>query len=172
VARGTDDVVELKVAARVWFWGEIGVERGGGVAPKHILGCGRSLEGLGFELEIKSEFSWKMESCNVQRLEFISDKIEGGDSKRKVVCIRFDCPTMKIELVWGLPWREGEGEGEGWAFGGELGPLLLWFGPVLCVVHGGRRSRKEEEKRRERKEKKGRKKEKGKFPKLGNSQKK
>jgi hypothetical protein len=32
------------------------------------------------------------------RLEFISDKIEGGDSKTEVVCIRFDHPTKKNEF--------------------------------------------------------------------------
>jgi hypothetical protein len=31
-----------------------------------------------------------MKSCKIQRLEFISDKIEGGDSKREVVCIFFE----------------------------------------------------------------------------------
>jgi hypothetical protein len=32
--KGTGDVVELKVAARVWFWGEIGMQGCGGGAPK------------------------------------------------------------------------------------------------------------------------------------------
>jgi hypothetical protein len=98
------------------------------------------LEGLRFELEIKSEFNWKMKSCKIQRLEFVSDKTEGGDSKREVVCIRFGCPTKKMTLVRalhgraamagvGAPWpvmgelaregREGEGERERWAWLGE-----------------------------------------------------
>jgi hypothetical protein len=45
-----------------------------------------------------------MKSHKIWRLEFISDKIEGGDGKRKVVRIRFGCPTKKTELGWGLLW--------------------------------------------------------------------
>jgi hypothetical protein len=59
----------------------------------------RSPEVLGFELEIKSEFNWKMKSQKIQRLEFVSDKIEGGDSKREVIYIYFGHP-MKNEIVW------------------------------------------------------------------------
>jgi hypothetical protein len=40
-----------------------------------------------------------MKSRKIQRLEFISDKIEGKDSKREVMCIHFGYPTKKIELV-------------------------------------------------------------------------
>jgi hypothetical protein len=36
VMRGTDDMVELKVAARVWFRGEISMEGRGGGAPELI----------------------------------------------------------------------------------------------------------------------------------------
>jgi hypothetical protein len=39
-----------------------------------------------------------MNSHEIQKLEFISDKIEGGGSKRKVVHIRFGDPTMKNGL--------------------------------------------------------------------------
>jgi hypothetical protein len=40
----------------------------------------------------KSKFSGKMKSRKIQILEFVSDKIEGGDSKWEVVCICFGCP--------------------------------------------------------------------------------
>jgi hypothetical protein len=40
-----------------------------------------------------------MESCKIQRLEFISDKIEGGDYKRKVICIHFSHPTKKNKIM-------------------------------------------------------------------------
>jgi hypothetical protein len=39
-----------------------------------------------------------MKSHKIWRLEFISDKIEGGDSRREVVCIGFGCPT-KIKIL-------------------------------------------------------------------------
>jgi hypothetical protein len=52
-------------------------------------------EGLRFELEIKSEFNWKMKSHEIWRLELVSDKIEDGDRKRKIVCIHFGCPTKR-----------------------------------------------------------------------------
>jgi hypothetical protein len=73
--RGTGNMVlfEAKLA-----WGDVGV----GGAPKLIFGCGRNPEGLRFELEIESEFNWKTKSHKIQRLEFVSDKIEGRDSKR------------------------------------------------------------------------------------------
>jgi hypothetical protein len=45
-----------------------------------------------------------MKYREIRRLEFSSDKIEGGDSKMKVMCICFDHPTKKTELDWGLPW--------------------------------------------------------------------
>jgi hypothetical protein len=40
-----------------------------------------------------------MKSHKIQKLEFISDKIEGGDSKREVICIRFGHPMKKNEIV-------------------------------------------------------------------------
>jgi hypothetical protein len=40
-----------------------------------------------------------MKSRKIQRLEFILDKIEGGNCKREVMCIRFDHPTKKNELL-------------------------------------------------------------------------
>jgi hypothetical protein len=70
----------------------------GGCAPKVIKGCGRSPEGLRFELEIKSEFNWKIESHKMWRLEFVSDKIEGEDCKREFMCIDFGCPMKKNDL--------------------------------------------------------------------------
>jgi hypothetical protein len=46
-----------------------------------------------------------MESCKIRRLEFISDKIVGGDSKREVIRIRFGHPTKKNEFVRGSQWE-------------------------------------------------------------------
>jgi hypothetical protein len=40
-----------------------------------------------------------MESCKIQRLEFISDKIKGVDCKREVMCIRFDHSMKKRACV-------------------------------------------------------------------------
>jgi hypothetical protein len=40
-----------------------------------------------------------MKSHKIWRLEFISDKIDDGDSKREVMCIRFDHPMKKNGLV-------------------------------------------------------------------------
>jgi hypothetical protein len=40
-----------------------------------------------------------MKSHKIRRLEFVLDKIEGGDSKREVMCIYFGHPTKKNELV-------------------------------------------------------------------------
>jgi hypothetical protein len=40
-----------------------------------------------------------MKSRKIQVLEFVSDKIEGEDCKREVICIGFVHPTMKNELV-------------------------------------------------------------------------
>jgi hypothetical protein len=72
----------------------------------------------------------KTESHKIQRLEFVSDKIEVGDCKTVVICIHFDHPTKKTSLCEalhvmaamagvGAPWpamgvligeeREGEG---------------------------------------------------------------
>jgi hypothetical protein len=46
-----------------------------------------------------------MKSHKIQRLEFISDKIEGGDCKREVICIRFGHPTKKTRLCEALHGR-------------------------------------------------------------------
>jgi hypothetical protein len=40
-----------------------------------------------------------MKSRKIQRLEFVSDKIEGEDYKREVVCTCFGHPMRKNELV-------------------------------------------------------------------------
>jgi hypothetical protein len=51
-----------------------------------------------------------MESRKIQRLEFVSHKIEGGDSKSEVICIRFAHPTTKMSLFETLhgrrPWPD------------------------------------------------------------------
>jgi hypothetical protein len=39
-----------------------------------------------------------MKSYKIRRLEFVSDKIEGRDSKREVMCIRFGYPMKKNDL--------------------------------------------------------------------------
>jgi hypothetical protein len=78
----------------------------------------------------------------IRRLEFVSNKIEGRDSKMEVICICFSYPTKKNELVWGSPWdgshdrswssmaghgelakegKEGEGGGRGGAARVQLG---------------------------------------------------
>jgi hypothetical protein len=46
-----------------------------------------------------------MESDKIQRLEFVSDKIEGGDCKKEVMCIRFSHPTRKMSLCEALHGR-------------------------------------------------------------------
>jgi hypothetical protein len=40
-----------------------------------------------------------MKSHKIWRLEFVSDKIDGGDYKREVMCICFGHPMKKNELV-------------------------------------------------------------------------
>jgi hypothetical protein len=45
----------------------------------------------------------------IQILEFTSDKIEGGNCKREVMCICFDHPTKKNEVVWDSPWEGSHG---------------------------------------------------------------
>jgi hypothetical protein len=40
-----------------------------------------------------------MKSHKIQVLEFVSDKIDGEDYKREVICIGFGHSTMKNELV-------------------------------------------------------------------------
>jgi hypothetical protein len=81
-----------------------------------------------------------MESRKIRILEFISDKIECGNCKRNVICIRFGHPTKKNDLGYSSPWegshgrswssvaghgelaREGkEEEGEGGVGGARLG---------------------------------------------------
>jgi hypothetical protein len=128
-----------------------------------------------------------MKSHKIWRLEFVSNKIEGEDSKREVMCIYFDHPTKKnrkgeleLHASCGEPAGEGGGreEGEGGAAGGgcmEVGggePWELLRSSALRVVvlfvrgkqEGGRR-REEKEKKRRREGKKE--KEKGIFSKLG-----
>jgi hypothetical protein len=99
-----------------------------------------------------------MKFRKICRLEFVSDKIEGVDSKREVVCIRFGCPTKKKTLVralhgravmagvgahgrsWeSLPAREERGKGRGrgghsWG-GGTRGAVLegVWPGLLHAV---------------------------------------
>jgi hypothetical protein len=46
-----------------------------------------------------------MKSHKIQRLEFVSDKIEGRDKKRKAVRIHFSCPTKRNKLGWDFPWE-------------------------------------------------------------------
>jgi hypothetical protein len=80
-----------------------------------------------------------MESHKIQRLEFISDKIEGGDCKREVICISFGHPTKKnglcealhgrgpwseLERPWEAPWgarRRGRGRRRGGIARGQHG---------------------------------------------------
>jgi hypothetical protein len=40
-----------------------------------------------------------MKSRKIRRLEFVSDRIEGGDCKGEAMCICFSYPKKKIELV-------------------------------------------------------------------------
>jgi hypothetical protein len=74
-----------------------------------------------------------MKSRKIQRLELVLDKIEGGDSKRKVMLIRFGHPTKKNSISYSSPWEAamarlefhgrrpwgltGEGGGRGWGEG-------------------------------------------------------
>jgi hypothetical protein len=44
-----------------------------------------------------------MKSRKIQRLEFVLDKIEGRDSKRKIMCIRFGHPTKKNGFGYSSP---------------------------------------------------------------------
>jgi hypothetical protein len=56
-----------------------------------------------------------MKSHKIRRLEFVSDKIEGGDYKREVVCTRFVHGRATMARV-GAPWltmgSSPEGKGE------------------------------------------------------------
>jgi hypothetical protein len=78
----------------------------------------RSPEGLRFELEIKSKFNWKTESRKIQRLEFVSDKIEGEDCRREVMCICFGHPRRKWDCV-----RLSMGGGHGWSWSSINGDM-------------------------------------------------
>jgi hypothetical protein len=53
-----------------------------------------------------------MKFHKIRRLEFVSDKIEDGDYKREVMCIRFGHPAKKMSLCEALhgrqPWPELE----------------------------------------------------------------
>jgi hypothetical protein len=51
-----------------------------GGAPELILDCGRSPDGLNFELDIKSEFPLKTKFREIQRLELVSDKFKVRNS--------------------------------------------------------------------------------------------
>jgi hypothetical protein len=46
-----------------------------------------------------------MESHKIQRLDFVSNKIECGDCKREVRCISFGHPTKKMSLYEALHGR-------------------------------------------------------------------
>jgi hypothetical protein len=50
-----------------------------------------------------------MKSHKIWGLEFVSDKIEGEDYKREVICIYFDHPTKENEFVRGSPWEGSHG---------------------------------------------------------------
>jgi hypothetical protein len=98
-----------------------------------------------------------MKSRKIRILDWLSDKIETGDSKKKVVHIRFGCPTKKNEFGWGIPWgghgraqapcwpwevagegREGEVGGEekgiGWLWGEEGVPWGCCMGGARSVM--------------------------------------
>jgi hypothetical protein len=96
-----------------------------------------------------------MESRKIRRLEFISDKIEGGNCKREVISIQFGCPTKKTELVCGLP-RGAR------CVAALCGGCLFGSAAVREVEE-----KEEREKKKKRKEKK-RKKKCGKFSKVEN----
>jgi hypothetical protein len=71
-----------------------------------------------------------MKSYNIRRLEFISDKIEGGDSKREVICIRFVYPTKK------------KGDCVRLSMGGQSWPELgLHDRPWECSLERGERGK-------------------------------
>jgi hypothetical protein len=57
-----------------------------------MAGDGAQWLAMGARLE---ENRWGKEEQRLGRLEFVSDKIQSGDSKRKVMHIRFGCPTKK-----------------------------------------------------------------------------
>jgi hypothetical protein len=72
-----------------------------------------------------------MESRKIRRLEFVSDKIEGGDSKREVICIRFGHPTKKNEFMLGSSWEV--------AMAGLEAPLMVAWQARGRDEGGGRR---------------------------------
>jgi hypothetical protein len=76
-----------------------------------------------------------MKSHNIPRLELILDKIEVGDSKRKIVRIHFGCPMKKTKLCWGFSWG---GHGRTWAPWMEAMASLLIVGwvPIFWEVRG------------------------------------
>jgi hypothetical protein len=104
----------------------------------------------------KIQFNWKMKSRKIRRLEFVSDKIDGGNCVREVMHTRFGHPTKKMSLVGtlhgraamtevGAPWeamgelvgeeKEGEGEGgEGVRLRARLGGTMEWLHRELGAV--------------------------------------
>jgi hypothetical protein len=128
-----------------------------------------------------------MESRKIQRLEFVSHKIEGEDSKSEVICIRFAHPTTKNEFVWDSPWeaamaglkapwgtgegkQKGEKEGSSGArLGGGAWPGLegccSWAAPCVlslccgcCALLCVREKRRKKKGEEKEKKRKGRKK--------------
>jgi hypothetical protein len=120
-----------------------------------------------------------MKSHKIERLEFVSNKIEGGTCKRGVIWICFGHPTKENEIVWGSPWETamagvgasmgahgelaGEGRGLGPAWGGAGGCRGGCYGgsrgsSLLHEMEKGRRKEKERRKEKDGKEKKERKK--------------
>jgi hypothetical protein len=115
----------------------------------------------------------------------VLDKIEGGDSKRKVVRIRFGHPTGEMALVrapmggghGGSPDRKarGRGGGEGggcWGAKGGMGRGCYWRRGQPCSAALSLsvrvRTVQREEEEREKERRKGREKKKGKGGKFSN----
>jgi hypothetical protein len=87
----------------------------------------------------------------------ISDKIEGSDSKRKVVCIHFGHPMKKTALVRALHGRVAmAGVGAPWPAMGELtGKERVGEGEGRGGARpGGAEDREKKKKRNEKKRKK------------------
>jgi hypothetical protein len=72
-----------------------------------------------------------MESRKIQILEFVSDKIEGGNYKREVIYIRFGHPMKKNEIVCSSPWEA--------AMAGVEAPWEAAMGARRRGERGGRR---------------------------------